>query len=67
MIEHNGAEETLVIVATLNEELGVGPTLAEVNGSLDNPLCLVVDGRSTDRTVEVAEEHGAQTLFQKGV
>ena len=67
MIEHNGAEETLVIVATLNEEIGVGPTLAEVKGSLDNPLCLVVDGRSTDRTVEVAKEHGVQTLFQKGV
>ena len=67
MIEHNGAEETLVIVATLNEEIGVGPTLAEVKGSLDNPLCLVVDGRNTDRTVEVAKEHGVQTLFQKGV
>lgn len=67
MIKHNGVEETLVIVATLNEENGVGPTLTEIKNSLDNPLCLVVDGRSTDRTVEVAKECGAQILFQKGV
>ena len=67
MLEQNGFEDTLVIVATLNEENGVGPTLAEVNSSLGNPLCLVVDGRSTDRTVEIAKECGAQILFQKGI
>lgn len=67
MIEHNGIEDILVIVATLNEEAGVGPTLTEVNDSLADPLCLVVDGRSTDRTVEIARECGAQTLFQKGL
>ena len=67
MLEQNGPEETLVVVATLNEENGVGPTLDEVNSSLANPLCLVVDGRSTDRTVEIAKECGAQILFQKGI
>lgn len=67
LIEHNGVEDTLVIVATLNEESGLGPTLTEVNDTLENPLCLVVDGRSTDRTVEVARECGAQTLLQKGI
>ena len=67
MIDHSGVEDTLVIVATLNEEAGVGPTLTEINESLENPLCLVVDGRSTDRTVEVAQQCGAQTLFQKGI
>jgi len=66
VIEHIGIEETLVIVATLNEETGLGPTLTEINSSLENPLCLVVDGRSTDSTVKVAMECGAQTLFQKG-
>jgi dolichol-phosphate mannosyltransferase len=66
MIKNNGAEDTLVIVATLNEELGLGPTLNEVKNSLVNPLCLVVDGRSTDRTVEVAKQNGVETLFQKG-
>jgi dolichol-phosphate mannosyltransferase len=66
MIEHNAVEETLIILAALNEETGLGPTLIEINDSLEKPLCLVVDGRSTDRTIEVAKEHGAQTLFQKG-
>jgi len=67
MLKQNGFENTLVIIATLNEETGVGHTLTEINNSLANPLCLVVDGRSTDRTVEVAKECGAQILFQKGI
>lgn len=67
LIENRGIEDTLVIVATLNEEVGLGPTLAEVQNSLENPLCLVVDGRSTDRTIKIAQEFGAQTLFQKGL
>jgi glycosyltransferase involved in cell wall biosynthesis len=67
MFKHNGFEDTLVIVATLNEEAGLGPTLTEIKDSLENPLCLVVDGRSTDRTIKIAHEYGAQTLFQKGV
>jgi glycosyltransferase involved in cell wall biosynthesis len=66
MIEHNGIEDTLVIVAALNEEAGLGPTLTEIKSSLEDSLCLVVDGRSTDRTVDVAKECGVQTLFQKG-
>jgi glycosyltransferase involved in cell wall biosynthesis len=67
MIEHNSIEDTLVIVATLNEEAGLGPTLAEVNDTLNNPFCLVVDGRSTDRTIEIAQDLGAETLLQKGL
>lgn len=66
MIHSEGIEKTLVIVATLNEENGVGPTLVEVKNSLVDPLCLVVDGRSTDRTIEIAKECGAEILFQKG-
>ena len=67
MLEQNSFKETLVIIAALNEEVGVGQTLNEINNSLADPLCLVVDGRSTDRTVEVAKECGAQILFQKGM
>jgi len=59
-------KSTLVVIAALNEEEGLGPTLTEVHHSLDKPPCLVVDGRSTDGTVEVAESLGAQVLFQKG-
>jgi dolichol-phosphate mannosyltransferase len=57
---------TLVIVATLNEEQGVGPTLAEIKSHLDKSFCLVVDGRSTDDTVKIAEEMGASVVTQKG-
>lgn len=55
----------LVIVATLNEEEGIGPTLAELREVLEDPMFLVVDGNSTDRTVEVAKEMGAEVLFQE--
>jgi len=58
--------QTLVIVAALNEEEGVGPTLAEIEHYLDEPLCLVVDGRSVDGTAKIAEAMEAQVVFQKG-
>jgi len=55
-----------VLVAALNEEEGIGYTLAELSKVLVNPSFLVIDGNSTDRTVEVAKEYGAQILAQKG-
>ena len=58
---------TLVIVATLNEEEGLGPTLTEIDNYLADPMVLVVDGRSTDHTVEIAESRGAEVIFQKGL
>ena len=57
---------TLVIVAALNEESGIGPTLSEINDVLDKPLCLVADGRSRDGTAKIAESMGAQVVLQKG-
>jgi len=67
-MEKNGSPPSvLVIVATLNEEEGIGPTLAELREVLEDPIFLVVDGNSTDRTVEVAKEMGAEVLFQEGI
>jgi dolichol-phosphate mannosyltransferase len=57
----------LVIVAALNEEEGIGPTLAELKKALEDPMFLVVDGNSKDRTVEVAKEMGAEVLYQEDV
>jgi dolichol-phosphate mannosyltransferase len=57
----------LVIVATLNEEEGIGPTLAELREVLMDARFLVVDGNSTDRTVEVARKMGAEVLFQESL
>ena len=57
---------TQVIMAALNEEEGIGPTLLELNKTLRNPRILVVDGRSTDRTVEIAKNMGADVILQDG-
>ena len=56
----------LVLIAALNEEEGIGPTLAELRMVLEDPRYLVVNGDSTDRTVEIAKEVGAEILFQEG-
>jgi len=66
-VEKNGSPPSvLVIVAALNEEEGIGPSLAELREVLEDPRYLVVDGNSTDRTVEIAKEMGAEVLFQEG-
>lgn len=55
-----------VIVATLNEEDGVGQTIEELLKVLGNPRVVVIDGNSVDRTAEIAKNLGAEVLFQKG-
>jgi dolichol-phosphate hexosyltransferase len=61
-----GMPLTQVIIAALNEEEGIGFTIAELLHTLDYPRILVVDGRSTDRTVEVATKMGAEIFLQEG-
>jgi dolichol-phosphate mannosyltransferase len=61
------APSVLVIIAALNEEEGIGPTLAELSKVLIDSQCIVVDGNSVDRTVERAKEFNATVLFQKGL
>jgi dolichol-phosphate hexosyltransferase len=56
-----------VIIAALNEEEGIGRTITEVQKHLDAPRILVVDGRSYDRTVEIAKNLGADIAFQDGI
>jgi dolichol-phosphate mannosyltransferase len=53
-----------VIIAALNEEEGIGLTLAEILRTVNPKNILVIDGRSSDRTVEVAKDMGAQVFFQ---
>ena len=55
-----------VVIAALNEEEGIGLTIAELMDTLSCPHILVVDGRSSDRTVEVAKRLGADVLLQDG-
>ncbi len=56
-----------IIIAALNEEEGIACTITEINMFLDNPRILVVDGKSTDQTVPVAKNLGADVIFQKGI
>ena len=57
---------TQVIIAALNEEEGIGLTIAELKAHLSYTHVLVVDGKSTDRTVEVAKNMGAEIVCQDG-
>jgi glycosyltransferase involved in cell wall biosynthesis len=57
---------TQIIIAALNEEEGIGLTISELIDILHNPRLLVVDGKSTDRTVEVAKNMGADIVVQNG-
>jgi dolichol-phosphate hexosyltransferase len=55
-----------LVIAALNEEEGIGLTIAEMKDTLGCISVLVVDGKSTDKTVELAKNMGAQVLFQDG-
>jgi dolichol-phosphate mannosyltransferase len=57
----------LAIIAALNEEEGIGPTIAELRQYLENSKILVVDGNSCDNTVRVAKNLGADVIFQEGL
>jgi glycosyltransferase involved in cell wall biosynthesis len=54
------------VIAALNEEEGIGPTLEELQEVLNDPHLVVVDGASFDRTVEIAKKMGADVLLQEG-
>jgi len=56
-----------VVIAALNEEEGVGLTLVEMLRYVNAKNVLVIDGHSSDRTVEVAKDMGAQVFFQDGI
>lgn len=55
-----------VVIAAINEERGIGPTICELKRTLDGPRLVVVDGKSSDRTTEIAEELGVELVLQKG-
>jgi len=65
-LEKTGSSPSLlIIIAALNEERGIGPSLEDLRTVLPKTKYLVVDGNSSDRTVEYAREMGAEILFQK--
>jgi dolichol-phosphate mannosyltransferase len=62
MFEQNPS--VLVVIAALNEEAGIGPSLAELQAVLEDAKYLVVDGHSGDNTVKIAKNMGAEILYQ---
>jgi glycosyltransferase involved in cell wall biosynthesis len=56
------AGETLVFIPAWNEEENLPAVLDELRADLPGAEVLVVDDGSTDRTAEVAREHGAHVL-----
>ena len=57
---------TQVIMAAMNEEEGIGLTIADLYAHLWHPSILVVDGNSSDKTVEIAKGMGADVISQDG-
>ncbi len=64
--EAQRSAETQVIIAALNEEKGIGLTITEMLDALDAAELIVVDGKSTDRTSEIAKNLGAKVAVQDG-
>jgi dolichol-phosphate hexosyltransferase len=64
--EQQRNSNTQVVIAALNEEEGIGLTITEMMDALDNPEVIIVDGKSTDRTLEVAKNLGATVAHQDG-
>jgi glycosyltransferase involved in cell wall biosynthesis len=54
-----------VLIAALNEEKGIEPTISEFSKTLKTRF-LVIDGNSNDETAKIAKKLGAQVLFQEG-
>jgi glycosyltransferase involved in cell wall biosynthesis len=52
-----------VVLATLDEEENIGPCLETIKGIADE--IIVVDEESEDKTVEIAEKHGAKVYRVK--
>ena len=55
-----------VVIAAYNEEEGIVPTLCELRQVLNKPHLVVVDGKSSDQTLELAKDFGADVLIQDG-
>ncbi|MEM3551778.1 MAG: glycosyltransferase family 2 protein [Candidatus Bathyarchaeia archaeon] len=66
MGEKGEGKQVLAIVAALNEEEGIGLTIADLRQNLEKPWILVVDGWSRDSTVKVAKEMYADVILQQG-
>ena len=56
-----------LIIAALNEAPGIGFTIVEMKDTLCEIPVIVIDGKSSDRTVEIAKNLGAKVVCQDGI
>ena len=65
-IKSNGAgcSRITVVIPALNEEKGIGSTILELKEVLEDLQYIVVDGKSTDRTAEIARQMDAEVVAQ---
>lgn len=63
--ERSSSLPTTLLIRTLNEADAIGKVLASVPPDL-LPCVLIVDGGSTDRTTQIAEERGVRWIRQEG-
>mgnify|MGYP006289627075 CR=1 FL=1 len=61
----SGRDDVCVLIPTLNEAETIGDVVSTFQ-ALDFDHILVIDGNSTDRTREIASEHGAEVTVQSG-
>ena len=63
--KENLKEIVTIVIPTLNEAQAIGKVIQELK-ELGYKNILVVDGKSTDGTPEIAREMGAKVIFQEG-
>jgi len=57
-----------IVIPTLNEELGIDSTISSIKKALQGKFSytiIVVDGLSTDKTVEIAKANNAKVILQR--
>ena len=55
-----------IVVAAYNEEEGIVPTICELKEVFHQSQLVVVDGNSSDKTLELAKDLGADVIIQQG-
>jgi len=66
LITGDGLNETIVLIPTLNEAPGIGPTIKEIVKEVEDAEIIVVDSSSKDGTTQIAAELGAKVITQLG-
>ena len=60
-------EKLTIVIPTLNEQEGIGKTIDELlELGINKNQIIVIDGYSTDKTVEIAKSKGVKVIFQEG-